>query len=288
MPYFVDGSPRANPERNAYQTNVYEDDFGKGLMITLGRPVYVADTFMGIVALDFTLSYIDEVLAKIPAIHGDAYLVDSIRRVIGFLRRSTALRDVEPPKGIALPDPAATSAAATASTDIGGHIVTTQGLRASPLSLVSITSRAPHYREIVVRSLLDILIFVIALILIGFAETRRRQRDALRRAYAEIAVARYQAKTATKVKSEFLANMSHEIRTPMNAIIGFAFLARKTALSVKQRDYVVKIHSSAVALLGIINDILDISKIEAGKLELESVPFDLAKVFSDVAAEVSF
>ena len=295
MPYFALGTPRANPGRNAYQTDVYDDDFGKGLMITLGRPVYVADTFMGIVALDFTLSYIDSVLAKFPAHHGDAYLVDRNRGVIGFSRRATASGTVALPADIALPPFASSSPAVTISTDVGNQLITARGLRASSLSLISVDSRGPHYREVVQRSLVEFLVFLVVLSLIGFTELRRRvakelrrQGDALRVANADIAIARDQAEKATKVKSEFLANMSHEIRTPMNAIIGMAYLAKKTALTAKQRDYVGKIHASAVSLLGIINDILDISKVEAGKLELESVPFDLEKVLADVATEVGF
>ena len=101
-----------------------------------------------------------------------------------------------------------------------------------------------------------------------------------------------QAKAATKAKSEFLANMSHEIRTPMNAIMGFTDLISKTELTKKQRDYVEKIHYAGHALLRIINDILDLSKIEAGKLELEQTAFHLQDVmdslsdmFSNKAAE---
>ena len=82
----------------------------------------------------------------------------------------------------------------------------------------------------------------------------------------------------------FLANMSHEIRTPMNAVIGMAYLALKTPLSEKQRDYVNKIHNAGTSLLGVINDILDFSKIEAGKLDIEAVEFRLDDVIASVTS----
>jgi two-component system sensor histidine kinase/response regulator len=87
---------------------------------------------------------------------------------------------------------------------------------------------------------------------------------------------------ATKAKSAFLANMSHEIRTPMNAIIGLSYLALKTPLNHKQRDYVSKVHNAGTSLLSIINDILDFSKIEADKLDIETIDFQLDEVISTV------
>lgn len=94
--------------------------------------------------------------------------------------------------------------------------------------------------------------------------------------------ARRQAEDAARAKSEFLANMSHEIRTPMNGILGMMHLLNSTELSAKQREYIDIANSSAESLLTIINDILDLSKIEAGRLELEDIEFDLPKLIEDV------
>ena len=94
------------------------------------------------------------------------------------------------------------------------------------------------------------------------AEARR----ALLKMMGDLKEARDIAESATKAEAEFLANMSHEIRTPMNAIIGFSGLGMKTNFDDRQRDYIRKIQMSGTHLLGIINDILDLSKIEAGKV----------------------
>lgn len=108
-------------------------------------------------------------------------------------------------------------------------------------------------------------------------------RDQLKIISQELSLAKDIADASNKAKSDFLASMSHEIRTPMNAIIGLTDITLRTQLSANQQDNLGKIYIAANALLQIINDILDVSKIEAGQMTVESAPFNLNQVFEDLA-----
>lgn len=98
----------------------------------------------------------------------------------------------------------------------------------------------------------------------------------------ELDLAKKRAQEAARIKSEFLANMSHKLRTPLNGVIGFTRLTLKTELNPTQRDHLNTIERSANNLLAIINDVLDFSKLEAGKLILESIPFPLRNTLDEV------
>ncbi len=99
---------------------------------------------------------------------------------------------------------------------------------------------------------------------------------------AELLREKEKAETADREKSEFLANMSHEIRTPMNSVLGFAELLAGIASTPKQRQYIDAINSSGRAMLSLINDILDLSKIEAGKLELHFQPVSISRLLREI------
>ncbi len=98
----------------------------------------------------------------------------------------------------------------------------------------------------------------------------------------QLKIAKDRAEKMSQAKGEFLANMSHEIRTPMNGVIGTLQLLEDTSLSPEQKEFVDIAHKSADALLAILNDILDLSKIEAGKLSFENIAFDLSQIINDI------
>jgi signal transduction histidine kinase/AmiR/NasT family two-component response regulator len=121
-------------------------------------------------------------------------------------------------------------------------------------------------------------IFVCALPATNALGERNRAAQKLRRAHAVARAARAAAETANSAKSQFLANMSHEIRTPLNGILGMAQAMAGGDLSPLQRDRLDVVRKSGDMLLSILNDVLDLSKIEAGKLELEAIPFEAADI----------
>jgi PAS domain S-box-containing protein len=115
------------------------------------------------------------------------------------------------------------------------------------------------------------------------AQLEQESRE-LRQENLELAQALEHAREATQIKSRFLANMSHAIRTPMNGILGMVEFLMATRLTDDQREYAKSMQQSAASLLTLINDMLDVSKIEAGRMKLERIPFDLTLTVEEVTA----
>ncbi len=164
-----------------------------------------------------------------------------------------------------------------------------------PYYSTKLTIQRPVYWADLDRQLILTALFLgsgITLLLIALArakdiqarELRERNKEIERqveRQTRELATTRDQALEASRVKSEFLASMSHEIRTPLNAIIGMAELLSETSLSGEQNRYVGIFRKSGEALLSLVNDILDLSKIEAGQLVIERIDFNLPRLVEE-------
>lgn len=146
------------------------------------------------------------------------------------------------------------------------------GISAALLDEVRVVAKEAEIATLRMNVMLLLGLIVLYLLLLGFALLLYRSRYEILR-----------VQTENRTKSQFLARMSHEIRTPLNGVIGLAELLRDTSPTLQQRQYIDLIERSGRSLVGLINDVLDHARIEAGKLELEQIPFSLSALISECA-----
>ena len=293
---FIDGSNWAYPDdydptervwyKGAYEMNgatCYSDPYidahtGENVM-TLSRVLFNdAGEAFGVIALDVYLSSISDYISHMKLLNsGYGMLLDSERRFIihpgqGILGRTLESLEGEGTGYSAMADILDTGGEVSAFnyTSVFGdnNVAFFQKLFngwyigvASPSSI--------YYGDVnTMRAVLSVTAFIMMLMLCGVLVVTH--------------IAKTRSDTASQVKSSFLANMSHEIRTPMNAVIGMSELLMHEPLNDRQMHYVNDINSSARSLLSIINDILDLSKIESGKLELNPVNYDFHALVDNI------
>ncbi|MCB9664706.1 MAG: response regulator [Alphaproteobacteria bacterium] len=162
---------------------------------------------------------------------------------------------------------------------VGAGAATVAAMMLAGDALAPTTPAAPGFGLVVSGAVVAVLVLTT---LQTVADADRVRAD-LREANAELSGARDEARAASEAKSAFLAAMSHELRTPMNAVLGVAGLLAETELDPRQREYVETIRTSGNALVDLVEDILDFSRIEAGRLRIETAPFEPVAIVRQVA-----
>ncbi|MDR0669210.1 MAG: response regulator [Treponema sp.] len=267
-----------NPQK-IFIGSPYTDPSSRAVCVTVSRAIMKDGELLAVIGADIYLESIQNVVNETPIAEGQGFgiLVDVPSGIIivhpdplMMPAEDGRYRTIHDSYGGAyrrLLDAESGESIFIAGADGTRRYCNSQTIPAAPWKFFSLVDQdtilVPIKRQTRIQILMSItaLLLIGALISVAFRAMRRAART---------------AKEHSDMKTAFLANMSHEIRTPMNGIIGFAELAlENTGLGDQTRDYLEKIRNSVKDLLSILNDILDISKIEAGKVTLEKIPFEL-------------
>lgn len=298
------GTPAINPGRRTFWTQAYVDEAGKGLMATVGAPVYDGSRFLGTVAIDLTLEMLSRYVAG-TGVDGTSFIANDSGQVLAhptlIKPGDRSAHSLSEALGPSIKNPWAVLGRGTEHVfkNFDGMLVYSVPLSGAPWRLVYFTSRADAMWKAARESYIEIAGFVLlVLLIVAFERSRlsaiqlkrnlrklQQTSDALHAAGVRAQEAEKAARVANQAKSVMLANASHDLRTPLNAIIGFSELALSEtfgSLAPKYRDYLSDIHASGNLLLAIVNDVLDLSRIEAGRYEMQEEVLEISDLIGSV------
>ena len=303
------GQPDFNPRREHYITPVYEDEAGQGLMVTVGAPVYRANDFAGIVGFDLTIRSLSNVLQQYHQPGDVQYLVQKSGQVIawaGALENHHGEHQTPPLDSFVSDLQSRLQGQEWTSLFLqhDGRYFHADRLANAPWILLSERSRLQVLGDAGLAVLPHMLfVLVLALGFLMYAHDRRAQerirtenalrleRDKLKTMVDEqthdLTEAKEHAESAARAKTNFLANMSHEIRTPLHAVLGFARIGLEESNDRESRVQFQRIVHSGKLLLRVLNDVLDLSRIDEGRLTLVQTPFQIRETIRDALDTVS-
>lgn len=291
-PYYFDALKAKKP----IWTDVYIDPDIKVPMITYSVPIYKDGKFIGCAGMDLSLEGINNILKTIHSEYkgSELYLLNENYEITASFPHNDKIlnKNFFEYKKTLLPlkEKIKFSNKSLKSFDYKGRytekIAIFSHLSSNNYFVVTVPT-STLYKKFNILINLSYVMFVILAFLAFYALSGKFKlivtNDKLKRQTIVLKELKEIAEEATRVRSDFLANMSHEIRTPMNGIMGYMQILRETELSEEQKDFVDEALKSSESLLCLINDVLDFSKIESGKMVLENISFDLHSLLEDVA-----
>ncbi len=279
--YYTMGIPENNKDRDIFWTKPHIDAGGHGFIVTAGIPLYHEDRFYGNLCVDMTFEDISIYLKSSPFTDYKISLIDNHNQVVSSTIRFPASPDDEQPKISHLPGEEDLRAINGARNNgffrYNNNRVYTLPLTSAPWQIVHRESLKVFIISIFFDALFPVSILLFILLIVHSFLRNSRLRILM-------GEAKLKADAANQAKSEFLANMSHEIQNPINSILGFSKILESLEPDPEKAHYIDLIRTYGNNLLSLTNDILDLSKIEAGKMELQHSEISVMSMFRQMEA----